>query len=213
MNIFHEKHFKRWSFIGVILLTMFFVSCSSTRITKTRLNPNFKGRTFTNLLIMAKAQDLESKKLAEEIIYKDLEQQVNSKCVKSSDVFLRGESAEEISNRLIELKVDAILILESTNSNRSSTAISSDSSTLEKERVDSKSDLESTLAMVDILSAYLFPKINWRIELRSIPEYKLVWYATVTSPTKGTGVGWRGLIKSVANKLVHKLISDGVLRK
>lgn len=198
---------------SVVLVAVLLAGCATTRMTS-QINQDVMGRSFGKVLVHGNFQSLEYRQLAEETLCTELARVAGCECLKSSEVFFPGEeySAEQISIRLSDLKIDGVLTLQPTGSGTSSTYVPQTSHTTGSATVTGNTVTGSSTTRTSGGYNVSKPWANYEAVLLSTSDGRVAWYATAASGGNAFA-GWEDLIKSASNKTVSKLVSDGVLRK
>ncbi|RUT74410.1 hypothetical protein [Marinobacter sp. NP-6] len=198
---------------GPVVLIVLVSACASTEMTS-RANPELEGRAFDKVLVFGKFQNLNHREVAESEFCSNLGRLTNSECIKSSEVFFVGESqsAEQIDARVKEQEIDAVLILQPSDSGTSSSYVPPSYETQSNATV--TGNMISGSSTTYTYGGYTLnkPWAKYEVSLIAIVDGRVAWYATGQS--RGNAyAGWDDLIESATSESVKKLVSDGVLRK
>lgn len=188
-------------------------ACASTEMTS-RANPELGGRAFEKLLVFGKFQNLNHREVAENEFCSNLSRLTNSECIKSSDLFFVGESqtAEQTYTRIKDQKIDAVLILQPSDSGTSSSYVPPSYETQSNATV--TGNMISGSSTTYTYGGYTLnkPWAKYEVSLIATEDGRVAWYATGQS--RGNAyAGWDDLIESATSESVRKLVSDGVLDK
>ena len=206
-----ENYIKSLRFLVPFIFVVLVSACASTEMTS-RANPEFDGRTFEKLLVYGKFQNLNHREVAEKELCSNLGRLTNSECIRSSEVFFVGESqtAEQIGAQLMDLEIDAILILQSSDSGTSSSYVPPTYNTQSSATVTGNMVSGSSTTYTSGGYTLNKPWANYEVSLIAVQDGRVAWYATGNS--RGNAyAGWDDLIESVTSESVKKLVADRVL--
>ncbi len=206
-----SRHLWR-SEVLVSLLLIAAAGCASTRMTS-QVNPGYVGRHFNKVFIHGNFQSLEQRHLAEEELCVALARTVPWECLKSAEVLFPGQfySPEQIRDRLDELGVDAVLVLQPTGSGTSSIYIPPSTHTTATASAYGNAATASSTTYTSGGFNLSMPWTNYEVMLWSRADGQVAWYATAVS-SGNEFAGWDDLIRSAARKTVERLAADGIIR-
>jgi hypothetical protein len=127
--------------------------------------------------------------------------------------FVGGEyTAQEIDQRLSELGVDGVLVIQPTGAGTSSTYVPQSTSTTGKATITGNTVTGSTRTQTYGGYDIKKPWADYEAYLWSTSDGEMVWYATATSSGNALA-DWNDLIKSACGKTIKTLVHDRLLRK
>lgn len=201
---------KKVFFVSIIFMLFFLVGCSQTQLTS-YIDPDFKDKTFTKLMVFANIDDLGLRDKFERTIVKQfVEKNINA--VSSIDIFppTRKPETEEIPSILEANQIDGVLQFEGKDVQESTKHIKGYTST----------DITGTIIGNNIYAdsttynyggydiKYL--AVSYDIKIIDAKTFKTAWMATAN--TRGTDVvNIDELIKSFGKGLLTKLQQDNMV--
>lgn len=201
-----------WNLLSLSILPILIAGCATTRITS-QVNPEVVSRNFDNVLVYGNFANLEYRKRAEKKLCWELNRKSDCHCFRSTYVFFPGQtySGDEISDRINELEIDGVLILQPTGSGLSSTYIPQTTHTTGSAQIFGNKITGSSTT--ETYGGYNVnkPWANYEAIFWSISEGKVAWYATATSGGNAFA-NWNDLINSACGKTIKKLAADGIIR-
>jgi len=202
----------KYGLIVIALIQISLMKCASTKIVS-QVNPEFIGHSFTTVLVYANFNLLNHRKLAEKELCAELTKKIGCKCFKSLDVFFPGQtfSSKQISERLIKLKIEGIVIIQPLKSGVSSIHVPGSTYTTTTADIFGNTITGSSSTYTTPGYKINKPWSNYEAMLWSVKDSKVAWYATESS--KGNGfANWDDLIKSATHKTVKNLSSSSIFR-
>ncbi len=187
-------------------------SCASTHITAFK-DPDFVGKSFHRILVIAPFSDLEYRDTAEKaFIFWFSEFSVDA--ISSIRIMppTRDYSNEEFNNVLSKNKIEAVLVITLTD------AFTSEAYVPGSSRTDAKATLMGNYIQYSSQTrqspGYFIskPRVKFELRLFDVASGKTAWIAS--SFTKGNALaGFGTLMSSLANNTAFQLRYDGLLRK
>lgn len=201
-----------WRCVAFTLFSTLLIGCASTRMVS-QVNTELASRSFTKILVNGNFQSLEYRQLVEDKLCDELSRITTCIFLKSYDVFFPGQeySMEQIANRLTELGIDGILIIQPKGSGITSAYVPQMSHTNISAWISGNTVSGSSTTMT--YGGYRIgkPWANFEAILWSVADDKVAWYATAI--TKGYAYNdWGDLVKSASSKTIRKLIADEIFR-
>jgi hypothetical protein len=156
---------------------------------------------------------LEYRQIAENKLCSDIKRLTTCECLKATNVFFQGEehSAGEIRQRLAELHIDGILIIQTMGSGERSAILPQVTETRGSANIYGDNISGNSTSMT-YGGNMIFPWMTFEARLSTIPSGKVIWYASAKTEG-GSATGPDILIESVSGTTIRKLLADGVLRK
>jgi hypothetical protein len=196
-----------------VILLIAITGCATTRMAS-QVNQELRDRRFSKVLVHGNFQSLQHRQTAEEKLCSEIARVSSSACVKSSAVFFVGKeyTAQEIDQRLSELGVDGVLVVQPTGGGTSSAYIPQSSYTTGTATVRGNTVTGTTRTQTYGGYDIEKPWADYEAYLWSTNDGEVVWYATAASSGNALA-DWNDLIKSACGKTIKTLVDDRVLRK
>lgn len=197
---------------GTLLMVVCLLSGCVGTVVVSQVNPDTGAHRFNKVMVFGKFEDLWRQRLAEEELCEEIARVSERKCVQSLKTFFpkQGYTKQEISARLSQLGVDAVLTLRPkgvTLSTEHTTKTSPNDGFPMIGDTDYKSSTTKTYESHSANNRWL----EYEAVLWSPSEEKTVWYAE-SSSNMDAFREWGDLIDSVARKTVSQLAYDGFLK-
>ena len=207
----HNTCWKSGAVLIGISCVVIIYGCASTKMTS-RINPQCIDQCLKRIMVSGNFADLEQQEIAENKLFEKMQRYPQLVCVKSADLFFPGKqyTQDDILRILNENSIDAVLILQPTNSGATSTYIPETKRTTGSVFVCGNTAYGSSTTRTTGGHSINKPWAHYEESLLSCETGDVIWYATAKSGGNAFAK-WDDLIRSAAGKTIDRMVQDGVL--